>query len=467
MIAKRFLDLGMVVIIFLALLKCSSSLKGSKYFMLGQLSTTARPGGDGVNRLWDPTWTDRLKTDLLKSYDKYSRPTEHQNITTVYLSLILLHVSLDYSKSEMALNCWLPMSWQDEKLKWNTSDYNGISRINIPQHEIWLPDILAYNSAHGNIIDYYGQTSTIVKSDGSVLWVPPSRFTVFCTLDLTYWPYDQQTCQLRLGSWSYDGNSIDVQLDKAKSSIEDLEVSEWKVIDVSQKRFVQYYHHCPEPYVEIIFSYTVKKESPAFFYTIIFPAIVTMMLTMSAFWLPPESMERFILNGICAVIAVLFLIYFSIKLPIMVHTPLIVVFYSTVLGLMGVSLGIFIAMDNLRKQESHPKPISRLLSSIADFRLGQNFLRPSPYSTLLNSDERSKFGGIRTPNGSATGMPSMISNENLIGKKGKPQPYPLSADQTFLKPSSNEWRSLATLFHKISLVAHVLMYLIILIKCFY
>nr|XP_018916290.1 PREDICTED: uncharacterized protein LOC109043538 [Bemisia tabaci] len=134
---------------------------------------------------------------------------------------------------------------------------------------------------------------------------------------------------------------------------------------------------------------------------------------------------------------------------------------------MGVALGIFIAMDNLRKQESHPKPISRLLSSIADFRLGQNFLRLSPYSTLLNSDERSKFGGIRTPSGSATGMPSMISNENLIGKKGKPQPYPLSADQTFLKPSSNEWRSLATLFHKISLVAHVLMYLIILIKCFH
>ncbi|CAH0384455.1 unnamed protein product [Bemisia tabaci] len=133
MIAKRFLDLGMVLIIFLALLKFSSSLKGSKYFMLGQqLSTTVDYRRKPFVAF--PNFTVARTNRLVRR--KSGKNSE----------LRLPRANEDYSKSEMALNCWLPMSWQDEKLKWNTSDYNGISRINILQHEIWLPDILAYSS---------------------------------------------------------------------------------------------------------------------------------------------------------------------------------------------------------------------------------------------------------------------------------------------------------------------------------
>ena len=63
------------------------------------------------------------------------------------------------------------------------------------------------------MVDHYGNTHCLAHPDGTVIWVPPSQFTVFCDLDLTYWPYDKQTCMLRVGSWTYDGEQLDLQLD--------------------------------------------------------------------------------------------------------------------------------------------------------------------------------------------------------------------------------------------------------------
>lgn len=35
--------------------------------------------------------------------------------------------------------------WVDEKLKWNATDYGGLTRLHLADHEIWQPDIVLYN----------------------------------------------------------------------------------------------------------------------------------------------------------------------------------------------------------------------------------------------------------------------------------------------------------------------------------
>ena len=50
----------------------------------------------------------------------------------------------------------------------------------------------------------------VVSSDGTVFWMPPAIFKSTCPIDIVYFPFDVQECNLKLGSWTYDGFKLDV-----------------------------------------------------------------------------------------------------------------------------------------------------------------------------------------------------------------------------------------------------------------
>ena len=43
---------------------------------------------------------------------------------------------------------------------------------------------------------------------GNVFWPPPTKFRSTCPVDVTYFPFDDQTCNLKLSSWMYDGTKV-------------------------------------------------------------------------------------------------------------------------------------------------------------------------------------------------------------------------------------------------------------------
>jgi len=50
----------------------------------------------------------------------------------------------------------------------------------------------------------------VIESDGTVLWIPPALFRSSCSIDITQFPFDVQTCELKFGSWTYDGFKLDI-----------------------------------------------------------------------------------------------------------------------------------------------------------------------------------------------------------------------------------------------------------------
>lgn len=56
-------------------------------------------------------------------------------------------------------------------------------------------------------------TDCLVFNTGSVVCVPAVKYISKCDGDYTYWPYDQQTCRIVFGSWSYAGEEIDFHFD--------------------------------------------------------------------------------------------------------------------------------------------------------------------------------------------------------------------------------------------------------------
>src|SRR4051812_14288300 len=54
----------------------------------------------------------------------------------------------------------------------------------------------------------YMNSRAMIEPNGNVFWPPPTKFRSTCPVDVTYFPFDDQTCIMKLGSWIYDGLQV-------------------------------------------------------------------------------------------------------------------------------------------------------------------------------------------------------------------------------------------------------------------
>lgn len=57
--------------------------------------------------------------------------------------------------------------------------------------------LVSYFSADGNYEVRY-KSNVLIYPNGEVLWVPPAIYQSSCTIDVTYFPFDQQTCIMKV-----------------------------------------------------------------------------------------------------------------------------------------------------------------------------------------------------------------------------------------------------------------------------
>ena len=52
----------------------------------------------------------------------------------------------------------------------------------------------------------------MIASNGKVIWVPIVTLPVRCAGSVTWWPREELTCKLILGSWTYSEKEINLQI---------------------------------------------------------------------------------------------------------------------------------------------------------------------------------------------------------------------------------------------------------------
>lgn len=54
-------------------------------------------------------------------------------------------------------------------------------------------------------------TKATVHFSGEVNWNPPAIYKSSCEMDVEWFPFDKQSCLMKFGSWTYDGNEVTSQ----------------------------------------------------------------------------------------------------------------------------------------------------------------------------------------------------------------------------------------------------------------
>lgn len=145
--------------------------------------------------------------------------------------------------------------------------------------------------------------NAMITNEGNVFWPVPTKLQSACKVDVTYFPFDDQQCKLKFGSWTYDGFQVDMINRTSNVDLSNyVENGEWELLSIETKNNVVYYACCLEPFPDVTFTVHIRRRTLYYLYNVIFPCIMMSALTLLVFCLPPDSGEK-ITMGITVLLA--------------------------------------------------------------------------------------------------------------------------------------------------------------------
>ena len=109
---------------------------------------------------------------------------------------------------------------------------------------------------------YNFDTKVILHHDGRNEWFAPTEIKSICKIDITFFPFDEQTCFLTFGSWTYNSQHLDLAL---KNNTADLQKytrnGQWTLVSVNATKNTVKYSCCQHPFVDVTCIYRTHSSS--------------------------------------------------------------------------------------------------------------------------------------------------------------------------------------------------------------
>uniref|UniRef100_A0A6I8R737 Cholinergic receptor, nicotinic beta 3 n=1 Tax=Xenopus tropicalis TaxID=8364 RepID=A0A6I8R737_XENTR len=252
---------------------------------------------------------DALLRKLFAGYQKWVRPVLNPNST------IKVNFGLKISQLVDVKLVYLFMfqEWMDMKLRWNPKDYGGITYIRVPSESLWLPDIVLFENADGRFEGSL-MTKAIIKYDGTVTWTPPASYKSSCTMDVTFFPFDRQNCSMKFGSWTYDGNMVDlILLDENVDRKDFFDNGEWDILNATGLKGMRKDGLYSYPF--ITYSFVLRRLPLFYTLFLIIPCLGLSFLTVLVFYLPSDEGEKLSLSTSVLVSLTVFLLVIEEIIP--------------------------------------------------------------------------------------------------------------------------------------------------------
>ena len=166
----------------------------------------------------------------------------------------------------MKTNVWINLKWRDFQLEWAAKDYK-VGSVRVPYDRVWTPDIVLFNNADGNYEGSYKPNvllyADIEENQPNIHWIPPAIYKSSCTIDVRYFPFDEQLCEMRFGSWTFDAQQVRIKPEKPMVNLEDyLPSGTWDVISAPGKEM----YSNDTNRMELVYEFRIRRKT--LFYTV-------------------------------------------------------------------------------------------------------------------------------------------------------------------------------------------------------
>uniref|UniRef100_A0A8C5WBB0 Gamma-aminobutyric acid receptor subunit pi n=1 Tax=Leptobrachium leishanense TaxID=445787 RepID=A0A8C5WBB0_9ANUR len=240
---------------------------------------------------------------LMKGYNKYLRPFFDDGPVTVGMSLdiasidTISEINMDYTAT-----IFLRQRWTDERLCFEGN--KSLSLDGRLVELLWVPDTFIVDSKKSFLHDITVENRLIrIYPNGTVLYALRITTTVACSMDLTKYPMDKQTCTLQLESWGYNINDVMFYWTRGNDSVRGL-----NTLRLAQYTVEDHYTSVSEAvyetgrYPKLIFHFDLKRNILYFILETYVPSILLVVLSWVSFWISQSSVPARICIGVTTVL---------------------------------------------------------------------------------------------------------------------------------------------------------------------
>ncbi|XP_013406816.1 acetylcholine receptor subunit beta-like 1 isoform X4 [Lingula anatina] len=311
----------------------------------------------------------KLVEDLFDKtgYNPLIRPVQNLSdklMINFGLTMIQL-INVDEKNQIMKTNVWLQTVWYDYQLVWDPADYGGISSIRVPMDKVWTPDIVLFNNADGKYQADY-RSNVVMYNDGTMLRVPPAIFKSSCEIDVKYFPFDEQECEMHFASWTYSGDQLTFVWykndDKDYSTVDLAEYmpsGTWDIV-VGPGAIINKPGRNGKPSQErVVYYLKIRRKTLFYIVNLIIPCVLISFLSVGTFYLPSDACEKITLSISILIALTVFILLMSKMLPpTSLSVPLLVKFlmFTFIMNITSVLLAVMTINWHFRSPNSHRMP---------------------------------------------------------------------------------------------------------------
>ncbi|KAK0147022.1 Neuronal acetylcholine receptor subunit alpha-7 [Merluccius polli] len=265
-------------------------------------------------------------------------------------------------------NSWLQLHWTDAYLTWNPENYPGVQNLRFPSDQIWTPDILLYNRSESDThhhpvtlgsssaderFDATFHTNVLVNASGHCQYIPPGILKSTCYIDVRWFPFDVQKCDLKFGSWTHNGWLLDLQMLEVDTSTY-IPNGEWDLVAVPAKRNELYYDCCKEPYPDVTFTVTMRRRTLYYGLNLLIPCVLISGLALLVFLLPADSGEKISLGITVLLSLTVFMLLVAEIMPATSDSvPLIAQYFASTMMIVGMSVVVTVIVLQFHHHDPH------------------------------------------------------------------------------------------------------------------
>ncbi|XP_069836240.1 gamma-aminobutyric acid receptor subunit pi-like isoform X2 [Dendropsophus ebraccatus] len=206
-------------------------------------------------------------------------------------------INMDYTAT-----IFLRQRWTDERLCFEGN--KSLSLDGRLVELLWVPDTFIVDSKKSFLHDITVENRLIrIYPNGTVLYALRITTTVACSMDLTKYPMDKQTCTLQLESWGYNINDVMFYWTRGNDSVRGL-----NTLRLAQYTVEDHYTSVSEAvyetgrYPKLVFHFDLKRNILYFILETYVPSILLVVLSWVSFWISQSSVPARICIGVTTVL---------------------------------------------------------------------------------------------------------------------------------------------------------------------